>query len=404
MGATVVVGIGAGIAAYKVAPIVRGLQRDGHEVVVVPTPASLRFVGVATWEALTGRPVHSGVFEAGGADHVEIAREADLVVLAPATADLLARLRAGMADDLLTTTVLAATCPVLVVPAMHTAMWQNPATRDNIATLRARGLHVMEPASGALSSGDSGVGRLPEPEEVLSEIRTRLRRPAGDLSGRRVLVTAGGTHEPVDPVRFLGNHSSGRQGAAIARQARDRGAAVTLVAANVEPGLVPDGVEVVAVTSAQDMADAVAPLLASTDVLVMAAAVADFRPVRVHARKIKKDPDDDSVPVLALERTPDILAAATRSPDRPRVVVGFGAETGTPEEVARLGREKARRKGADLLAVNVVGAGRGFGDVDNTLHLLDGAGREVAVLRGSKDELARGLLDEVVQALGTMAG
>lgn len=408
MAATVVVGVGAGIAAYKVATVVRDLMREGLDVTIVPTPGSLSFVGTATWEALSGHPVHSGVFEAGGADHVEIARRAELVLIAPATADLLARLRLGMADDLLTTTVLAATCPVVLAPAMHTAMWEDAATRENVQVLRRRGFTVVDPASGALSSGDSGVGRLPEPEVLTGAVLEALRggrstdgeRP---LRGVRLLVTAGGTREAIDPVRFLGNRSSGRQGCAVAARARELGAEVTLVAANVDPGLVPDGVQAVPAPSAASMLDAVRARLDTTDVLVMAAAVADFRPVGVSDRKIKKDPATEDAPALTLERTVDILATVTRDPRRPRVVVGFAAETGTPEEVLRLGREKALRKGADLLAVNAVGPGRGFGDVDNTLHLLDRHGEEVGTLSGTKDSLADGLLDRVVALLGTMA-
>lgn len=409
MGGRVVVGIGAGIAAYKMAQVVRDLIRDGHVVTVVPTPASLAFVGAATWEALSGSPVHTGVFEAGGADHVKIARGADLVLIAPATADLLARLRAGMADDLLTTTVLAAKCPVVLAPAMHTAMWQDAATRENVQVLRARGLTVIDPAEGPLSSGDTGVGRLPDPEVLLAAARSALGEVSAPdpqdapLRGVRVLVTAGGTREPVDPVRYLGNRSSGRQGCAVAVAARDLGAEVCLVLSNVEDALVPEGVQVVSAPTAADLEQAVMARLSDTDVLVMAAAVADFRPVRVSGTKIKKDPETDDAPVLTLERTTDILFGATHSSARPRLVVGFGAETGTVDEVLARGREKALRKGADLLAVNVVGEGLGFGDVANTLHLLDAHGGEVATLTGSKEDVARGLVGQVHALLGTMS-
>lgn len=409
MTATVVVGVGAGIAAYKMAQVVRDLMREGHDVTVVPTPDSLTFVGAATWEALSGHPAHSGVFEAGGADHVEIARRAGLVLVAPATADLLARLRLGMADDLLTTTVLAATCPVVVAPAMHTAMWQDPATRENVQVLRQRGITVIDPAEGALSSGDTGVGRLPEPvvlvraaQDALGERRVQDAQDH-PLHGVRVLVTAGGTREAIDPVRFLGNRSSGRQGCAVAAAARDLGAEVTLVAANVDPGLVPEGVRVVPAPSAASMEEAVTSRLGDTDVLVMAAAVADFRPVEVHEEKIRKDPSTDDAPVITLERTNDILAESAHSPRRPRVVVGFAAETGSAEDVLARGREKALRKGADLLAVNAVGAGLGFGDVGNTLHLLDAEGEEIATLTGPKETVARDLVDHVRVLLGTMA-
>lgn len=400
---TTVVGVGAGIAAYKAVLLVRELQRAGHEVVVVPTPASLQFVGIATWEGLTARVVRTGVFDGAGADHVEIARSADLLVVAPATADLLARLRAGIADDLLTTTVLAATCPVLLAPAMHTAMWDNPATRDNVRVLQGRGLTVLDPDSGALGSGDTGTGRLPDPTRI-AEAALRLLTPTRrDLAGLRLLVSAGGTHEPIDPVRYLGNASSGRQGCAIARSARDRGAHVTLVASNVAPSLLPPGVEVVEAPSAADVEREVLSRLADTDVLVMAAAVADFRPQTVSAQKIKKDPDTLGAPVLVLERTADVLALAAHGADRPALVIGFGAETGTTQDVVARGREKARRKGADLLAVNAVGDGRGFGDVPNTVHLLRPDGTEVALLRGTKDEVADGLLDHVSVMTGTMS-
>ncbi|WP_075889431.1 bifunctional phosphopantothenoylcysteine decarboxylase/phosphopantothenate--cysteine ligase CoaBC [Actinomyces provencensis] len=409
MTATVVVGVGAGIAAYKMAQVVRDLMRGGHDVTVVPTPASLSFVGAATWEALSGHPAHSGVFEAGGADHVEIARRAELVLVAPATADLLARLRLGMADDLLTTTVLAATCPVVVAPAMHTAMWQDPATRENVRVLRQRGITVLDPAEGALSSGDTGVGRLPDPEVLvraaLEALGERRSADAQDhpLHGVRILVTAGGTREAIDPVRFLGNRSSGRQGCAVAAAALALGAEVTLVLANVDPGLVPEGVRVVHAPSAASMEEAVTSRLGGTDVLVMAAAVADFRPRETREEKIKKDPSTDDAPVITLERTTDILAESAHSPHRPRVVVGFAAETGSVEDVLARGREKAERKGADLLAVNAVGAGLGFGDVDNTLHLLDAHGEEVATITGSKESVARDLVDQVRVLLGTMS-
>jgi len=400
--ATVVVGVGASIAAYKTAAIVRELIGRGYDIRVVPTPDSLRFVGSATWEALTGAAVHAGVFDAGGADHVELARHADLVLVAPASADLLARLRAGLADDLLTATVLAARCPVVVAPAMHTAMWTNPATRDNVDQLRRRGITVIEPVSGPLSSGDTGPGRLPDPEEVVRQALDVLDPVPQDLAGVRVLVTAGGTREPLDPVRFLGNRSSGRQGCAIAEEARSRGARVTLALANVDPALVPAGVRVVDTPTAASMERAVREELADVDVLVMAAAVADFRPISVAEQKIRKDPRDDSVPVLDLERTPDILAAVATSAHRPRVLVGFAAQTGDAEQVLDAGREKARRKGADLLAVNAVGEGQGFGDVSNAVHLMDAGGDFVDVISGTKRQLAHALVGHVVRLLATM--
>ena len=416
--ATVVLGVGAGIAAYKAALVLRDLQRAGHDVIVVPTPSSLAFVGKETWEGLTGRPVHTGVFEAGGADHVELARKADIVAVVPATADLMARIRAGMADDLLTTTILAATCPVVVFPAMHSGMWQNPATQDNVATLRERGVIVLDPDSGALGSGDSGIGRLPDPDLISAFIDSVVTNPdapepgapalvnnENDLTGRTVIITAGGTHEPIDPVRFLGNSSSGRQGVELAREAADRGATVFLVASNVDAALLPDdpAIAITPAPTADEVSRKVQALLPGADALIMAAAIADFRPAHAVDDKIKKDPDSDDAPTIELVRNPDILATVAKSADRPAVLVGFGAETGPLEQVLARGRDKALRKGADLLAVNRVGEGLGFGDVDNELHVLDNAGDEVAVLTGSKRELSHGLLDLVAARLGTMA-
>ncbi len=408
MAPTVVVGVSAGIAAYKAAILVRALVRAGCDVRVVPTPRSLDFVGRATWEGLTGRPVHTGVTDVPGADHVELARIADLIVVAPATADLLARVRAGIADDLLTTTILASHCPVLLAPAMHSAMWTNPATSENVSVLRERGLSVLDPDTGALGSGDSGVGRLPDPERIAAEALALLR-PEGprDLEGARILVSAGGTHEPIDPVRFIGNLSSGRQGIAIARAAADRGARVVLVASNVESALLadlPEGIEVVLAPSGADVEDAVLSRLSDLDAVVMAAAIADFRPTSVAEGKIKKDPDSRDAPVLVLERTTDVLKAVCESPERPRLVVGFAAETGSPDEVLRLGAEKARRKGADLLAVNRVGGGRGFGDVENSVSLVDASGEVVAGFAGTKSEVAEALVAEMAARLGTIAG
>lgn len=397
MTATVVVGVGGGVAAFKAATLVREITRAGHQVRVIPTPAALEFVGTATWEALSGAPVFTGVFEAGGADHVEIARSADLIVIAPATADLIARMRAGMANDLLTTTILAADCPVVIAPAMHTAMWEHPATQENCQVLAERGIHVLEPVTGALSSGDSGKGRMPEAEEIARRALAYLhgeRAVTLDLAGQRILITAGGTHEAIDPVRFIGNHSSGRQGIALARCALSRGAQVTLISANIEKVLLPDGVDIVPVTSAADMEEAVVSRLRQTDAVIMAAAVADYRPVAPARMKLKKSEETD-VPQILLERTPDILAGIARSEHRPACVVGFAAETGRPEQVLAFGQEKARRKGADLLVVNPVGDGRGFGDVPNEVHLLDAQGNVVGQAAGSKDDVACAICDRV---------
>jgi len=402
----IVLGVAGGIAAYKAAHVLRSFTEAGHDVRVVPTRAALEFVGRATWEALSGHPVTSEVFDdVPEVAHVRLGRQADLVVVAPATADLLARAASGRADDLLAATLLTATCPVLMAPAMHTEMWQHPATRANVATLRERGVHVLDPDSGRLTGADSGPGRLPEPDAIAATALA-LVDPEGkprpqDLAGRTVVVSAGGTREPLDPVRFLGNRSSGKQGVALARTAQARGARVTLVAANltVRP---PAGVRVVEVETTAELQDAVRAAAADADVVVMAAAVADFRPATGSAHKIKKQPDG-SVPPLALVQNPDVLAGLVADPPRAdgrQVVVGFAAETGDDTGgVLDHGRAKARRKGADLLAVNAVGGGRGFGSEQNALTILDRDGEVVATAEGSKDAVSDGLWDAVVRVL-----
>lgn len=400
----IVLGVAGGIAAYKAAHVLRLLTEAGHEVRVVPTRAALEFVGRATWEALSGHPVTAEVFDdVPEVAHVRLGRQADLVVVAPATADLLARAAVGRADDLLTATLLTATCPVLMAPAMHTEMWQHPATRANVATLRERGVHVLDPDSGRLTGSDSGPGRLPEPDAIAAAALALVDREGKprerDLAGRTVVVSAGGTREPLDPVRFLGNRSSGRQGAALVRTALARGARVTLVAANltVPP---PAGVTVVRVETTAELRDAVRSAAAEADVVVMAAAVADFRPAVDAEHKIKKS-SDGSVPPLELVQNPDVLAELVRDPVRPgQVIVGFAAETGDAEgDVLAHGQAKARRKGADLLAVNAVGEGRGFGTDHNTVTLLDAEGRTVATVDGTKDVVSDGLWDAVVARL-----
>ncbi|MBC7291491.1 MAG: bifunctional phosphopantothenoylcysteine decarboxylase/phosphopantothenate--cysteine ligase CoaBC [Actinotalea sp.] len=396
----ILLGVGAGIAAYKSALLLRLLTESGHEVRVVPTRASLAFVGTATWEALSGRPVTTEVFEnVPEVEHVRLGKEADLVVVAPATADLLARAATGRADDLLTAALLTARCPVLLAPAMHTEMWEHPATQANVATLRSRGVHVLEPAVGRLTGADSGAGRLPEPEEIAAAALALVEDPAPqDLAGRRVVVSAGGTREPLDPVRFLGNRSTGRQGYALARAAAARGAHVTLVAANVTlPD--PPGVLVVPVETTAELRAGVREHAATADVVVMAAAVADYRPARAAQEKLKKDGSGGLT--LDLVQNPDVLAELSR--DRLRagqVVVGFAAETGDATgSVLEHGRAKARRKGADLLVVNAVGGGRGFGEVGNDVVVLAGDGTEVARSTGSKDDVAHGVWDAVVERL-----
>ena len=397
----IVLGVAGGIAAYKAALILRLLTESGHDVRVVPTRAALEFVGRATWEALSGHPVSTEVFEdVADVPHVRLGREAELVIVAPATADLLARATHGRADDLLTATLLTATCPVVMAPAMHTEMWQHAATRANVATLRERGVLVIEPDSGRLTGADTGPGRLPEPEAIvaaaLAAVHTGGRR---DLTGLRVAISAGGTREPLDPVRFLGNRSSGMQGVALARTALARGAEVTLVGANLTVPA-PAGVALVSVESTAELREAMHTAAQRADVVVMAAAVADFRPAAHASHKIKKQPDG-TVPPLELVQNPDILAelAATRSVPG-QLVVGFAAETGDEHgDVLDHGRAKALRKGADLLAVNQVGVGVGFGTAENTVTLLDGSGTEVGGASGSKDTVAHAIWDVVADRM-----
>jgi phosphopantothenoylcysteine decarboxylase/phosphopantothenate--cysteine ligase len=403
--ARIVLGVGGGIAAYKVAALLRLLTEAGHDVRVVPTRAALEFVGAPTWAALSGHPVTSEVWDdVQDVPHVRIGQQADLVVVAPATADLLARAAHGLADDLLTNTLLTARCPVLMVPAMHTEMWQHPATQDNVATLRRRGVDVLDPASGRLTGADTGPGRLPEPAEIFDAAARLLagRSVAPDLAGRHVVVSAGGTREHLDPVRFLGNRSSGRQGVALAATARARGAEVTLVAANVSLPL-PTGVKVVPVVSAAELREAVRAAAADADAVVMAAAVADFRPRLTSETKIKKGEGEPTG--IDLVRTVDVLAELSA---RPRlrdgqVVVGFAAETGDAEgDVLAHGRAKLARKGCDLLVVNEVGAAghpTGFEGTDNAAVVLGADGSETPVPLGSKEALAGVVWDLVVARL-----
>src|SRR5580700_7752391 len=371
MPARVVLGVGAGIAAYKACELLRLLTESGHHVRVVPTPDALRFVGEATWAALSGEPVTTDAWTSvSDVPHVRLGQSADLVVVAPATADLLARAAAGMADDLLTATLLTARCPVLYAPAMHTEMWEHPATQANVALLRRRGAVVLDPAAGRLLDD-------PGPKNQ-------------DLAGRRVVVSAGGTREEIDPVRFIGNWSSGTQGYALARIAVARGAEVTVIAANVA---LPDpaGAKVIQVVSALQMRDAVLKAAEGADVVVMAAAVADYRPETRSDGKIKKDgqPPDP----LRLVENPDILAglAAQRGPGGTQpVLVGFAAETDTSEQAARA---KLARKGCDLLVVNPVGNGLGFGTPDNEAVVYGADGTVTRIARGPKEALANVVWD-----------
>lgn len=406
----VVLGVAGGVAAYKACEVLRRLRAGGCDVTVVPTDAALQFVGRATFEALSGHPVATDVFtDVDRVAHVATGQHADLVVIAPATADLLARAAAGMADDLLTATLLVTRAPVLMAPAMHTEMWNHPATRANVALLRSRGTIVLDPAVGRLTGADSGAGRLPEPEHIAALAELLLRRPDGlpnDLAGRRVLVTAGGTREALDPVRYLSNRSSGRQGYAIALLAAARGATVTLVAANTALAT-PPGVTVVPVVSASDLAAAVERLAPDMDAVVMAAAVADYRPRSVADAKIKKTADTDAATV-ELVVNPDILAGlvARRSGARP-VVVGFAAETGDDSgSVLDHGRAKLARKGCDLLVVNDVSTGHGFEVDDNAAVLLSRDGSPpVDVPLAPKTVLAAVICDQLGRLLpGVDAG
>ncbi|MFC0849459.1 MULTISPECIES: bifunctional phosphopantothenoylcysteine decarboxylase/phosphopantothenate--cysteine ligase CoaBC [Streptomyces] len=391
----VVLGVSGGIAAYKACELLRRLTESGHDTRVVPTASALHFVGAATWSALSGHPVSTEVWnDVHEVPHVRIGQEADLVVVAPATADMLAKAAHGLADDLLTNTLLTARCPVVFAPAMHTEMWEHPATQENVATLRRRGAVVIEPAVGRLTGVDTGKGRLPEPAEIFEVCRRVLARGGAerDLEGRHVVVSAGGTREPLDPVRYLGNRSSGKQGYALARTAVARGARVTLIEANT--GLAdPAGVDVVRVGTAVQLREAVLKAASDADAVVMAAAVADFRPESYAAGKIKKKDGQEPAP-LALVRNPDILAEL--SADRPRpgqVVVGFAAET---DDVLANGRQKLRRKGCDLLVVNEVGERKTFGSEENEAVVLAADGTETPVPYGPKEALADVVWDLVV--------
>ncbi|OFR47753.1 phosphopantothenoylcysteine decarboxylase [Rothia sp. HMSC073B08] len=462
----IIVGIGGGIAAYKAAMLLRLFAKNGDEVIAMPTPNATKFVGVPTLEALSGNPVSTDVFDrVPEVNHVRQAEQADAVVVAPATADLLARLAAGRADDLLSSTVLTTHAPVILAPAMHTQMWEHPATQANVQTLRSWGYHVIEPAIGRLTGPDSGPGRMPEPEDIFAvaldviarfpkgqvhpvytpgyapteplytgteQERMAAARAAtltsallgqvdsgkatgaseslrGPLAGRLVVITAGGTREALDPVRFLGNRSTGKQGVALAEAARDLGATVHLIGANLEVP-VPEGVQVTRVVSALELREATLEASAAADVLIMSAAVADFRPAEFAEFKIKKSADSEDAPVIQLVRNPDILREvvvrrqqtreAGESTLGPKLIVGFAAETGSAEKTPlELGREKLQRKGTDFLAVNTVGVNRGFGTDDNTITLLSTLNDEAPVFSGSKKELSVRLLEHVAAFL-----
>jgi phosphopantothenoylcysteine decarboxylase/phosphopantothenate--cysteine ligase len=392
---SIVLGVSGGVAAYKAAFVLRAFTEAGHDVRVVPTPGALHFVGAATFEALSGNPVSTDVWsDVPEVAHVRIGQHADLVVVAPATADLLARAAMGRADDLLTATLLTASCPVVFVPAMHTEMWLHPATQENVATLRRRGAVVLPPAVGRLTGPDSGPGRLPEPDDIAALATLVLDHGtaalAHDLTGRRVVISAGGTREPLDPVRYLGNRSSGKQGWALARVAAARGAEVVLVAANVDLPA-PFGVRVVPVGTAEELRVAMLAEASGADVVVMAAAVADFRPETVADAKLKKGSaaEPSTVPLV---RNPDVLAELVTKRARGQLVVGFAAETGDDEaDVLTHAKAKLARKGCDVLVVNDVSGGQVFGRPDNTVTILTADGSVAELLRGSKDAVAAGI-------------
>lgn len=409
----VVVGVTGGIAAYKTVHLVRRLIGEGHEVHVVPTADALRFVGQPTWEAISRNPVTTSVHEdVATVRHVSLGQRADLVIVAPATANTLAKMAAGLADDLLGTTLLATTAPVVVAPAMHTEMWRHPATQANMRVLRGRGVHVVGPADGPLTGGDSGPGRMSEPDEiadaalaVLGAARSSAGAGAGragsaDLAGLRVVVSAGGTREPLDPVRFLGNRSSGRQGVALAVAAAERGAEVTLVAAHVEGEVLAAAqglVEVVSVGTALEMRDAVTDAASGADVVVMAAAVADYRPAETAEAKLTKEVEGSRL-TLELVENPDIVAGLAAGRTAGQTIVAFAAETSTGEELLARARRKRERKDVDLLVVNEVGWTRGFESADNEVTVIDRSGEVAVRSSGSKREVADAVWDAVVAA------
>ncbi|RKR91692.1 phosphopantothenoylcysteine decarboxylase/phosphopantothenate--cysteine ligase [Micromonospora pisi] len=398
MPAQVVLGVGGGIAAYKACELLRLFTESGHSVRVVPTASALRFVGAPTWAALSGQPVADDVWaDVQDVPHVRLGKQADLVVVAPATADLIAKAAHGLADDLLTNTLLTARCPVVLAPAMHTEMWEHPATVANVATLRARGVQVIEPASGRLTGADTGKGRLPDPAEIFALARRALTRgsvPPRDLIGRRVVITAGGTREPLDPVRFLGNRSSGKQGYAFARTATARGAMVTLIAANVSLAD-PPGVELVRVSTTEELRKATLAAADGADAVVMAAAPADFRPATYASQKIKKT-EDGAVPTIELVTNPDIAAELGERRHAGQVLVAFAAETSDAEANAR---GKLSRKKADLIVVNEVGQDKVFGADSNTAVVLGSDGSRTAFPEQSKEDLADAVWDLVTKRL-----
>lgn len=392
----VILGVGGGIAAYKSCDLLRRLQERGYQVTVVPTPSSLNFVGTATWEALSGRAVTTQVWErVDEVRHISLANTADALIIAPATADLIARIAAGRADDLLTNLVLAIDVPILIVPAMHPQMWNDPATQSNVATLRSRGFSVIEPAIGRLTGSDIGQGRFPETNEIITKFEevTEIEK---DYLGKRVLITAGGTREAIDPVRYIGNRSSGRQGAAVARAARDRGAQVKMIFANAQ--LSPDeindlsGIEIVSVETATEMFIALEEAFPKSDLLVMSAAVADARPSQYSEGKIKKGELRD----IALIENPDLLKSIAKLRTN-QIVVAFAAETNNDLAAAQV---KMEAKGANILYLNNVSNGAIFGSLDTEGFIITSNGAHIPVPLTSKDTLAELLLDQALNQLG----
>ena len=396
-GRQVVLGVGAGIAAYKACDLLRRLQDDGFEVTVIPTNSSLNFVGRATWEALSGKEVKTEVWEGTqSVSHVALADAADLIVIAPATADLISRLASGRADDLLTTTVLAASSPVLIVPSMHPGMYLNPATQANLETLIARGFYILQPDTGRLTGTDSGIGRFPETLRIIGKVREISDGNSG-LKGKKIVVTTGGTMEPIDPVRFIGNKSSGRQGLAIAYEALREGAEVTVISGITEEYVL-GGIKRIDVKTAQEMQNALSAELESADALVMAAAVADARPEIASSEKVNKE----DFRALSLVKNPDILAESTKNKRENQVFVGFAAETG--DGIREKGLKKLHSKGVDFLYVTDVSNGKVFGEKETTGILLSKRGSEWSFKAADKHELGRRIVSELIQELGVING
>ena len=391
-GREVVLGVGAGIAAYKACDLLRRLQDEGYQVSVVPTPSSLNFVGSATWEALSGRSVYTQVWEnVPGVTHIQLAEKADYFLVAPATADLIARIAAGRADDLLTNLILATNAPIMIVPAMHTSMWNDPATQSNVATLRERGYIVMEPAVGRLTGADSGQGRFPETGAII-DVFSKITGAKRDLVGKRVLISAGGTREPIDPVRFIGNRSSGKQGFALALAAHSRGAHVSLVAANCDITDIP-GVSMYRVERADQMLTQLESLFDDSDVIIMSAAVADAKPKQISLEKIKKA----FFASIELDANPDLIATLTKRRRKNQVIIGFAAET-TEHMISA--QKKLESKDLDLLYLNDVSGGAIFGSDSTNGSILDRNGAVIPVDEMSKDTLAHLLLDQALHKLG----